>query len=176
MELSGRPGMNEVELTRLAVDSINPEAAKKVLMSDQEISQQQPPPDPRMIEVQGRIAAESLRLRFEADKHEMEMEKLKAEVEKTRAEAILAIAKAEAAELGPQVEQYREQLRHMSVEMKARMDLEKEKFKAQAGQEGGDAGSEPEPGGVPGMAAEPANPGDIEGAPGSPGGLAPPIG
>jgi len=158
LEMSGRPGINEVELTRMAVEAIDRQMSAKLLLSDQELAAQKPPPDPRLMEVQARAAAEQMRLGLEADKHQLEMEKLLAEIEELRAKSLEHIAKAEGVEPGRQLEMYREQLKLFQADIKARTDLMKERIKAGARTQT----SGPEAPG--GMAPAPGNAGGVPGS------------
>ena len=78
----------------------------------------QPPPDPKMIEVQIKM----LKARAETAKTEEEIAKTKAETIKTYAEAVEAIASAESKEAGDQLGQYRLQLDSILKEIEVRKD------------------------------------------------------
>lgn len=115
LQISGRPGVNEDEITRRYIEAIkvpNPET----LMLPQE--QRQTPPDPKMIEIQNRIEIDQVKLHMEMEKFELERKKLFAEIEQLRTSALLSIAKAESLEPGQQLEEYKARLDEMEMQLK----------------------------------------------------------
>jgi hypothetical protein len=106
-ECTGRPGINEIELTRRLVKAVQPEDVEDVLLSDGQLSEKEPlpwkpPPSPQVIVAQakaqrmGQQAQEAqMRLAMDAHKFQLEIELLVAEIAKKKADAILALAKAD---------------------------------------------------------------------------------
>ena len=106
-ESTGRPGINEIELTRRLVKAIQPEDVEDVLLTDGQLDGSEPmpwnpPPSPEVIVAQakaGRMqqqAQESqIRLAMDAHKFQLEIELLVAEIAKKKADAILALARAD---------------------------------------------------------------------------------
>lgn len=74
------------------------------------------PPDPRMIDVQAKIAEAAERLRMDSEKHVLELDKMKAEIQNILASGVKSVAQAEALEIGQQLEQYRLGLEGLSVQ------------------------------------------------------------
>jgi hypothetical protein len=73
-------------------------------------SEKQEPPDPKLIEVQGKQEELQRRFALDVEKHRVEMQQMVANIKKTESETIKNIALAEAAEIGPQLEQYKLQM------------------------------------------------------------------
>lgn len=86
-------GFNDEEIKRRFIEALQIPNPGPIL------TVQQPPPDQKLV-------LESERLDLERNKFEFEMMKYGIEMAKMRSEIILNLAKAEAAELGPQMEQY----------------------------------------------------------------------
>ena len=80
---------------------------------------QPPPPDPKVIIEGEKLKLERDKLEFEMAKFEFEKNQIEATTQKILAQAIESIAKAEAAELGPQLEIYKAQLQAIGAERKA---------------------------------------------------------
>lgn len=76
----------------------------------QDRAEKQEPPDPKLVEVQGKQEEMQRRFALDVEKHRLEMAQLQADIEKTKSETIKNIALAEAAEIGPQIEQYKQQM------------------------------------------------------------------
>lgn len=157
MQITGRPGVNEDELTVRYLNGIGAEEPEKVIIPPNQ--RQQPPPDPKMIEVQDKIQENQARFRMDADKIELEKELLRAQIEQTRSAAVKNVAQAEAAELGQQIEQYRLYVDQLSQQVSAQTDILKEVIKGHYAKQratatgDGDSGS----GAVRGMGEASAN-------------------
>lgn len=95
----------------------------KQMIQEKAQAAQQPPPDPKMIEVQGKQQEAQARFKLEVEKHQIEMQQLAANVEKTKSETIKNIALAEAAEIGPQLEQYKAQMQALGDDIAHRETL-----------------------------------------------------
>lgn len=157
-ELSGRPGINEIELTRRLVRSVKPEDVERLLLTDGQITGQEPtswrpPPNPQMITAQAKAQRlitqaqeDTIRLKMDAQKFAMEMESLLADIENKRADTMLKLAKAEASEAGSQLGQYRAEMEAIGQQVKMQIDL----IKAQLKQGPGVPQGQPQPGPQPG--------------------------
>ncbi|MEO0249144.1 MAG: hypothetical protein ABIN58_06290, partial [candidate division WOR-3 bacterium] len=100
-EISGRPGLNEVEITRRLVKALSVEEPEKILLSDEQLSGQAPlpwklPPAPQAVLAQAKAAlaqarAQEAAIRAQMDlvNHRLELEALAVEVAKKKAEAML---------------------------------------------------------------------------------------
>ena len=114
MEISGREGLNEDEITKTYLEAIK-------VPSDQFLT---PPenrtnkPDPKIEEIYAKLDFEKDRVQIEKDKAHLQRIEIFAKIEDIRANAILKIAKAEAEELGPQLEEYKIFIQELGLEMK----------------------------------------------------------
>lgn len=119
--LMGQPGINNHEVMRRYLEDLNTPNIEKIL----------PPPDPNapppieVIETMGKLDAEGKKLELKALQTEIREKdtliraaKAEAEIEKLRAEAIKAIADAEAAEVGQQLEAYKIQVDSLAQNVK----------------------------------------------------------
>lgn len=113
LQISGRPGVNEDEITRRYIEAIKVPNSETLMLPQE---QRQTPPDPKMIEIQNRIEIDQVRLHMEMDKFELERKKLFAEIEQLRTNALLSIAKAESLEPGQQLEEYKARLDEMEMQ------------------------------------------------------------
>lgn len=113
LQISGRPGVNEDEITKRYIEAIKVPNSETLMLPQE---QRQTPPDPKMIEIQNRIEIDQVRLHMEMDKFELERKKLFAEIEQLRTNALLSIAKAESLEPGQQLEEYKARLDEMEMQ------------------------------------------------------------
>lgn len=148
MGVSGRPGVNEDELTAEYLQSIRVENPERFVVPPDQ--RQQPPPDPKMLEVQDKIQHNQAQFQLDVQKAQLEMELLRAQIEQTRSAAIKNVAQAEAAEIGQQLEQYRLFVDQLNQKVSAQTDILREIIKGHYGKQRANAG---QPGGVSGMAA-----------------------
>lgn len=178
LQVSGRPGLNEVEITRRYVKSLHPGEIEKLIPPDDKLPP--PPPNPDMLalqlkekEVQARIHEAGMRFQLDVDKHQLELEELRAKIGKTNADTMLSLARAEAEEAGPQLALYKQQMDLINQDIDRRIAIAKDMaVKSQAMQaqpQGASAGqgttpvAAPTPGG--GNGGMPAIPGQAEGGP-----------
>ncbi|MHA2266018.1 MAG: hypothetical protein ACXAEN_26800, partial [Candidatus Thorarchaeota archaeon] len=80
---------------------------------------QEPEPDPKTV-------LEMMRLEIERDRLDMQMFETQFKALKLQADAVKSFAQAEAAEAGPQIELYKQQMGLMIEQMKAKMQAKKE--------------------------------------------------
>ena len=143
-DLSGRPGINEVELTRRLVKAIQPDNVNLVLFTDEEIAKQGEQPNPAVLLAQAKAqrltqqAQESgIRLQMDMQKFQLDLENILADVGKKKAETVLALARAEKESAGPGTEQakiavdiYKAEMGLLSNQIKHQADMIREKIKA----------------------------------------------
>jgi hypothetical protein len=106
-QFSGRPGINEIELTRQLVKAIHPMDEEKLLLSDKQLTGEEPtvwkpPPNPqsivaqaRAMDVQAKAMEAQVRTKMDMEKFGLEVELLTTQIAKLKADAMLALAKAE---------------------------------------------------------------------------------
>lgn len=147
-DISGRPGLDEVEVTRRLVRAIKPENVDQILLSDEQIAGRAPvkwtpPPPPQAVLAQAKAkrlfsqAQVDLALaQMELAKFQLQVEDLKVEIGRKKAETVLLLAKAEAAEVGPQLELYKQEMQMLAAEADRRIDVLREGLKG-AGQAAG---------------------------------------
>lgn len=140
-DLTGRPGLNEVEITRQLVRAIRPENMNDVLLSDDQMSGKAPvpwapPPNPQVILAQAKAAhlnsraqQAAIQMQMDLQKFVFEMEGLIADIAKTKADTVLSLARAEAADAGPQLQAYQSEMQMINQQVKAETDLIKERIK-----------------------------------------------
>jgi len=114
LELRGQ-GFNDKEINRRFLEAMQIDDPENLLNAPP------PPPDPRMVIEDKKLALDQARLEFDMAKFEFERGEIEARIEKTMAQAIQAIAAAEAAEVGPQLEIYKAQLDAIMAEKQAKM-------------------------------------------------------
>lgn len=108
MEVSTAPGVetwqvihNYLKAIKIDnIDQIHPEAKRE--------ESAQRPPDPKMIELDMKKEQGQVELAMKSEKQQAEIALIDAQIETTRADGILKLANAEAAELGPQLEYYKQ--------------------------------------------------------------------
>jgi len=152
MKFLGDPFFNQYELRRRYLDALKESAIDKLLMEEPP----KPPQDPKVLEALGKM---------ELMKHEMEQnikesdaridkmaeERMKIVVDtaKTQADTILALAQAEAQEIGTQIQGYLAQLQALTTQA----DIKAQQAAlSEDSEDGNDAG------GVSAMGGEPTNP------------------
>jgi chaperonin GroES len=139
METVGKhPKQNVEEILRRYYDALKIPDIDKLF-----VEQQGPDPQTEMLYMQMGIMR---------DKHLVEKQKMLAEIGKIQTEQILNIAKAEAAEAGPQLEQYKTHVQALGMWLKAQNEM-----LSKAQETGGGNGGVNQTG-VPGMEAQPNNP------------------
>ena len=92
-------GFNDNEIRKRFLEALRVPDIEKLLLPEDA----QPPPDPK-------IVLESEKVALERDKFELEMVMARGKILKMRADTLAAIARAEAAEAGPQIEIYKAEL------------------------------------------------------------------
>ena len=140
--ISGRPNVNEDEITKRMIEAINVPDAEKLVIPEEE--RQEPPPDP-MVMLKGReLFLKEQELELDTIKTIAQIDEIGAKIEKLHAEAIKAIAQAEAEEVGPQLQSYVAQVQQLGnvakerINMMGQLQIAKEAQKnAQTSQQGG---------------------------------------
>jgi len=113
MELSGRPGINEDEITKNYLEAIK--APEDLFYIPPEARDNKP--DPKTEEIYAKLDMESDKVEMEKDRAELEKLEIFARIEDLRANAILKIAKAESEEEGIQLEGYKAFIQELGVRM-----------------------------------------------------------
>lgn len=110
------PGVKPEAITRRILTSTNVDNPDELLMSPEEMQAAKQTPNPEMVQIQGDLEHKAQLLNLEGRKAELEERKfameayrLQYDILKCKTEAILNLAKAEAAEAGNQLEQYKAQ-------------------------------------------------------------------
>jgi chaperonin GroES len=128
-DLSGRPGLNEIEVTRRLVRAVHPEDVDTVLLTDEQISGKapvswKPPPPPQLLLAQAKAmlsqarAQETVvRLQMDMARYRLETEGMLADIAKKKADAILSLAKADELQSGAINEQVRTHLEALKAEI-----------------------------------------------------------
>ena len=111
MELRGQ-GLNDGEINKRMLEALQVPEIEKLLNAPP------PPPDPKIVIEEQKVQLDKARLDFEVMKYDDERRQIQATTEKILAQAIESIAKAEATEVGPQLEIYKAQLQAISKEKK----------------------------------------------------------
>lgn len=154
--LSGRPGLDEIEITRSLVHAIKPENERDILMTDGQLAGTEPtkfkkPPDPNMIKaqanaqlLQARAMEVGLRLQMDLQRYNLEMEEALSKIELNRSTALLNIAKAKSEGDEDQLAAYKHVIDQIANE--AKLDLEMLKMKAQGAGMGGQGAPKKIPG------------------------------
>ena len=133
MKISGRPGLNEDEVTKKYLKAIK--APNNVYILPEKRPQPQPSPEMEKIKLE--------RDKFDIEAKEANLRRMKlfAEIEELRARAIQHIAKAEAEEEGLQLESYKTFIENLGTKMKT-MRQEDDKTRVRGVEAGSnDAGS-----------------------------------
>ncbi len=110
-EMRGQ-GLNDGEITKRLLEALQIPDVKTIMNA------QPPPPDPKLVIESQKVELDRARLDFEIAKFNFQKMEIEARVENILAQAIEHIAKAEAAEMGPQLEQYKAELQSISAQQK----------------------------------------------------------
>jgi hypothetical protein len=111
-EMRGQ-GFNDAEIKKRLLEALQVEDIEALLNAPEA------PPDPKVVLESEKLGLERSRLEFDMEKFRVESREIDARIEKTLAQAIESIAKAEAAEIGPQLEIYKAELQSLSAQKKA---------------------------------------------------------
>jgi len=136
METLGKhPSQNIPEILRRYYDALKIPDIDKLFVTE-------PPPDPQVEQLY-------LQMGIMRDRWSVEKQKLLAEVGKLYTEQLLNIAKAEAAEAGPQIEQYKTQVQALGMWLKSKNDAMSQEGETGGSNQGGTGGMEAESGNMP---------------------------
>jgi hypothetical protein len=147
-QMSGRTGVNEYELTKLMFERVDAEAAKKLVMTQEEIAaqQQNAPPDPLTIAAETERIKVQSQIQLEALKQMLATQTAEYQNAKTISETIKNLAQAESLEAGPQLEMYQQELGFILEGIKQRNALIQAQMRGANGNTGANAGMEAPPG------------------------------
>ena len=169
-ELSGRPGLNEVEMTRRLVRAVRPENVDDLLLTDGQISGKEPtpwkpPPPPQQILAQAKAQrmmqqAQEAQVRLQMDmvKFKLELQEIAEKIANVKADTMLKLAKTEDTGRGDYMEYYKIEMDKLAKETEAKVAGVKgavDKFAGGAGQQEGASGGQPPAGGLPSPAGPP---------------------
>jgi chaperonin GroES len=168
LPMQGQPGVNNWQIARRYLLALKIDNVDEIQPKDgEEAANQAPPPDPKMVEVQIKGELEQGKLELSAEKQGAEIALIEAQVETTRAQGIKYLAEAEAAELGPQLEWYKQAYEQLSAAQEQ---------PAAAKEGSNDTGNNVDSGAVQGMEIPPGDGGSFQApvaAPGEMGGEVP---
>jgi chaperonin GroES len=157
-ELSGRPGLNEVEMTRRLVRAVRPENVDDLLLTDGQLSGKEPtpwspPPAPQQVLAQAKAQrmtqqAQEAQVRLQMDmlKFKMELQKLEEEIANVKADTMLKLSKTEATGQAHYLEYYKIEMDRLGKETEARIAGVKnavDQFAGGAGPSGPEGPAEP---------------------------------
>jgi hypothetical protein len=111
--VSGRPGVNEDEVTQRIIDAINVPNPEKILPPMEERPPSGPPPE-LLLEME-KLALEQRKFQLEALKAMASLEEMAAKITKLQADSVKAIADAESAEVGQQIQIYLAQVKELGA-------------------------------------------------------------
>lgn len=117
MEISGRPGLNEDEITKSYLEAIKSPSEIFYIPPEKRDNK----PDPKVEELYAKLDFEKERVELEKQEAHLKRLEIFAKIEDLRANAILKIAKAEAEEQGTQLQEYKIFVDELGVRMKGLM-------------------------------------------------------
>lgn len=123
LQMKGAPGVDNWQIVRNYLEAIKIENIEEIQPEENRESSQKPPEDPKMIEIQLNAEIKKHELAMKSEKQAAEIALIDAQIETTRADGMLKLAQAEAQELGPQLEYYKQfaaQLQGENAEMMQR--------------------------------------------------------
>jgi len=108
MQVKGAPGINDWQIVHNYLEAIKIDNIEEIHPKEGKEQAGQQPPNPEMIKIQMDAEIKKHELALKGEKQAAEIALLDAQIENTRADTMAKIAQAEAAELGPQLEYYRQ--------------------------------------------------------------------
>jgi len=176
-EVSGRPGLNEVEVTRRLVRAVRPENMQELLLTDGQISGKEPtpwtpPPAPQAILAQAKAQrmmqqAQEAQIRLQMDmfKFKLELQEIESNIGNVKADTMLKLAKTESEGRSDFMEFYKMEMDTLAREIEAKVAGVKGAVDEFAGAGTTPEGPEPtlEPGMLPGPGANRPGPTMIPG-------------
>lgn len=151
-ELSGRPGLNEVEMTRRLVKAVRPENVDDLLLTDNQMSGKEPtpwspPPAPQQVLAEAKAQrmiqqAQEAQVRLQMDmlKFKLELRELEERIGNVKADTMLKLSKTEATGQAHYLEYYKIEMERLARETEAKIAGVKgavDKFADSATPEGG---------------------------------------
>jgi chaperonin GroES len=159
-EVSNRPGLNEIEVTRRLVRAVRPENMEELLLTDGQIAGREPtpwkpPPPPQMILAQAKAQrmtqqAQEAQVRLQMDmfKFKLELQELQESIANTKADTMVKLAKVEDIGRSDYMEYYKLEMEKLDKEIEMKIAGVKgavDKFAGAGTPPGG-----PEPAGIEG--------------------------
>ncbi len=132
-ELSGRPGLNEVEMTRRLVKAVRPENVDDLLLTDGQMSGKEPtpwspPPSPQQVLAEAKAqrmmqqAQEAqVRLQLDTIKFKLEVQELEEKIANIKADTMLKLSKTEATGQAHYLEYYKIEMDRLAKETEAKV-------------------------------------------------------
>jgi chaperonin GroES len=111
MEISGRPGLNEDEVTKNYLEAIKVPVDGFYILPENRDNK----PDPKVEEIYSKLDIANEKLEIERQTSHMQRLEIFAKIEDLRADAILKIAKAESEEMGQQLEEYKTFVQELGI-------------------------------------------------------------
>jgi chaperonin GroES len=108
LQMKGAPGINDWEIVHNYLEAIKIDNIERIHPEEGKEKSGQQPPNPDMIKIQLDAEVKKHELALKGEKQSAEVALIDAQIEHTRADTLLKVAQAEAAELGPQLEYYRQ--------------------------------------------------------------------
>jgi len=118
--VSGRANVDEDEITTRLISSISVPDPDKLMVPEEQRNLEEPP-DPMMMLKGREIFIQEQRLEMDKIESVTKIEEMTAKIGKMHADAILSVAKAEAEEIGPQLQQYAQQVQQLGAVAKQRI-------------------------------------------------------
>jgi chaperonin GroES len=121
MAVSGRPGVNEYELTKIYVDAIGHGYKNRMLYNEEkwaEIQQQQQQPDPEIVDKLARLDMDKEMFPLEIEEKKAKIEQILATANKTEADTILSEMKALYEKVKPLLESQKIDVQRDAIESK----------------------------------------------------------
>jgi chaperonin GroES len=168
LQVSGRPGVNEVEITRRYVKALHLPEEEKLLLTDGQIQGAEPPPYPKppvpqMViaqakaqEGQAKVAEAGARFKLDVDKHQLELQEIQAKIENLKANTLRTLADASDIANADAMERYKAEMDRLGAEVQMKAKIAMEMTQRQAAQGAG---------GAPGPAGPPPGPPQAGGGP-----------
>lgn len=167
LKVSGRPGINEVEITRRYIKALHLPEEDKLLLTDEQVQGKEPPPyppkpDPRMViaqakaqDFQARVAEAGARFKLDIDKHQFELQELQAKIENLKANTLRTLADASDIANADAMERYKAEMDRLGAEVAMKVKVAME-MTGRGGPGAEPPGGSPKPG--PGPQPQPGQP------------------
>ena len=130
MQLGPRPGIKQNEVTRRILEALKEEDMEQLFDPNAP-----PQPNPKLMEVQGKLQIEQQKLKIAAQEAMTDLELAKAQVKEIMAKTMLALAKAQTEQSKPQLAELELYAKEMEMRLGSHTSLMKEIIKGAIGAE-----------------------------------------